>query len=674
MSRTDLGDRLPEGFVGVPLVGASAGGTSGATGSDGTVRVCVVCARRADAIGGHLITLGEGPVWRTHLGALLDAGDRVVAWVEILVQHFEGLESTTPAYREALTNASLDRRWAGMVEAADRVTDRGFVRTGFESRPGPACWIDPGRGAMVEAVSPEGGQRLVLCEDEGLLKEMGLPGYGTTLARYLWSPELGLDQRFVAATSGTPVEGSARRIEEIVPEDAGLVAFNPAAGRIAVRQLAALSYEDLLDVLGGGDWEGPRHGRLAAPFQSANNGSGNGGGGNGQTGADHLRPATEFLLHRQGTRGRLIEALHLKLRAWAMAVESAWAATAATGRPLLNLTAESFRVDLAEPGVGLPAWWASRVVLTTPGDAAELALRGVDAKFYLPASADRGGVYRPRLDQSGQRGQGSFRVRRVMDGGDGGSIVEATFQTQDLFTPRPSDLVWFVVTAGDHRVDLYAKVDRDSAMSGSEWRVRTLEHRLGDAAFGIKSAEGVSMSGVPFEVVPQLSSPADLHALGVLGVRSLLVDQDTTLAVAVDEVLSLAREAGGRAEDGRLASVIAGLFAEDGRWGKSLGPQRLLGESLGSGEAFGAVPGDLWFDVLALLCRVFPGAHPESVARDPGDARAGGLAGVYEPVRRELRHLLARSESLIVVDWTSNREINAVIRRVKSGLAGSAAQ
>jgi hypothetical protein len=42
--------------------------------------------------------------------------------------------------------------------------------------------------------------------------------------------------------------------------------------------------------------------------------------------------------------------------------------------------------------------------------------------------------------------------------------------------------------------------------------------------------------------VPLLSTPCDLYSLAVLAVRALLVDQETTLAVALDEILSLARQ------------------------------------------------------------------------------------------------------------------------------------
>ena len=51
---------------------------------------------QADAIGGHLITLGEGPVWRAHLGALMDAGDRWLAsrWSEIDDDAVEGTAKT----------------------------------------------------------------------------------------------------------------------------------------------------------------------------------------------------------------------------------------------------------------------------------------------------------------------------------------------------------------------------------------------------------------------------------------------------------------------------------------------------------------------------------------------------------------------------------------------------
>ena len=62
--------------------------------------------------------------------------------------------------------------------------------------------------------------------------------------------------------------------------------------------------------------------------------------------------------------------------------------------------------------------------------------------------------------------------------------------------------------------------------------------------------------------------------------------------------------------------------------------------------------------------RLFPGVGPDSFRRDFGDAPAGALETVFNDPLAELDALLVKSRSLIVIDWTVNREIRSVIDRL----------
>jgi hypothetical protein len=141
------------------------------------------------------------------------------------------------------------------------------------------------------------------------------------------------------------------------------------------------------------------------------------------------------------------------------------------------------------------------------------------------------------------------------------------------------------------------------------------------------------------------------------------VNPGNSLPVAVDEVLSLAREAAA-AHDGQtpLPARLAKLFDSDPRWLESLGPQRVLHEKLEPRQVLDMIPATVWWDALAMICRMFPGVGPDSRASDLGDARHGGLHAVYDGVREDLERLLIRTRSLIVIDWRFNREIHAVVR------------
>jgi hypothetical protein len=176
----------------------------------------------------------------------------------------------------------------------------------------------------------------------------------------------------------------------------------------------------------------------------------------------------------------------------------------------------------------------------------------------------------------------------------------------------------------------------------------------------LQRAEGVPLPDVTFEVVPVLGTPCDLYALGVLAVRALLVDGDTTLAVALDEVLSLAREVGANPE--RIREVVA----SDERWVRSLGPHRLVRDEIEPDEALDLVPAELWWDVIGLIVRCFEGVSPG--AERPNLAGVGAPQLVFDPIEAGLRRLLTRTRSLVVIDWRYNREVNAVIRSTLLGM------
>jgi len=622
----------------------------------GALSIAVLVQDQPDPASGHLVNLRETPGARVILGAELDAERRVQRWLEIHIQHLNGLEQTPAAYREALTNHLLDQRWSATADALAATVGSSLVRAGWERTHPLPLWVDPARGEPVHPVAIGTTERLEVCTDDELLREVGLPEFSTSLARYLWAPALGLESPFVPATSQTPMTGPAADLEEAAGAMDHLVPVNPAGGLCMALESAPMGYTELIEVFGGSDWQGPTHGRAPIRFRD-------------RTGdISGFRHDRGVFLARQGRQGRLIEALHLKVRAWASAVAQVGEFTRRTRRPLLNLTDESFRVHLPAPGVDLPVCWATRVELVRPGDAAELPIEFTTGQCYIASCPEQSGIYRPEIGTGGA-GTGSFRIRQAAEGSGGGVVIEGTFSTDHAITPGSSDLIWLTVTAGDDRVELYTRLEQDSALASGEWRLRSIEHRLSDrAAAALKSSEGIAMPGVPFRVLPVTSSPCDLYALGVLGVRTLLVDSKTTLAKALDETISLAKQLGVVGEpDEPVGQRIATMMADDQRWRESLGPHRLIEDDLDASSAFAAVPREIWFELLATLVRCFPGAGPDAIARDYGDARSAGLGTIYESLEGALDVLLQRTQSLIVVDWSSNREISRLIRRLRSG-------
>lgn len=446
---------------------------------------------------------------------------------------------------------------------------------------------------------------------------------------------------------------------------------NAGCGFLMVRSLTPTPLGGWLDVLGGGSWEGVMHGRKRLEVEVGENLS------------DSEQSAVfgegGLFLGRAGRWGRLVEGLHLKLRAVADAVDAVAGFVKHAERPLLNVSDESFQVRLGEPARGLPFLWSARTVLVDPGDAVGLPVAGGTGSYFVSAGARGQSVYRAEAVTRGASGRGTVRVRGVkVERGDE-VVVDATLAVdgggEGLDGATGNDLVWLRLRVGDERVDLYARVDSAEALAAGEWRLKTLPQKLDEKVRGaLAEAEGAALSGSAFEVIPVLSSPCDLYSLAVLTVRALLTGGGeggrNTLAVAVDEMVSLARQAAAEAEEGKaLEERIAAILLRDERFMEALGPQRLVLEEVGASEALEVVPLELWSAVLAMIARMLPGVGPDSVARDYGDARGGGLHLVFERAQRDLSMLLMRTRSLIVIDWSYNREVHAVLRGFAVGTA-----
>jgi hypothetical protein len=440
-------------------------------------------------------------------------------------------------------------------------------------------------------------------------------------------------------------------LAEVLPRVAELLPFNPAAGHMLVRSHAPASYAAYVDALTDLRDAGSK---LQPPGAA--------------TGGDPVAPVNGdgwLFIGQHGQAGRLVEALHLKLRAVADAVEAVAAAVRQLQLPLLDVSADSFRVDVGPPARGLPTLWTARVRLVDPGDTVEFSLPGADARYYLPAHSGSGSIYMPPFGQPIQ-GRGSVRIRQVLPAGPGSSavVLEGTLATQERIDAAGRDLMWFRMNVAGTPLDVYARLEKAAALAAGEWRFRSVPLSPPPAALAaLKAEEGFQGADVPFEHLPLLSTPVDLYSLGVLAVRTLLVNARTSLPVALDEALSLARQvAADPARNAPLGPRVARVLSQDKRWVESLGPQRLTNEALAAQQAFDVVPADVWCDVLGVVIKLFPGVGPDSYSKDLGDAPPEGLHAVFTRPLEDLNALLLRTRSLIVIDWKYNREVHTAIR------------
>lgn len=643
--------RVPPGCIAIPL---SAGEMTAST------RLCIIARSQAHPMQGHLVRLRQSVESDVVLGALIDAAGLVLCWLEIHTQSPDGVLSAPAVFRDSLTNGVLDDRWKR--SAAWAASPQGLgITTGFESANPAPTFLDIAGARPVHPVD-EQGRAWELCRDEGVLGAKGLPSYRGSLHRYLHVRGGGA---LIPVTSGAPANEHTRPVSEL-PGVAGLVAFNAPCGMLLALKRLPCSYEAVVEALG------------AEPAKSVLRISPLGESDARAADAQVIRPVTDgaLMLSRHGRWGRIVEALHLKLRLLADAVAAVRGAVQASGTPLLNITSDSFRVDLGAPGAGLPLLWTMQAALRVPGEAVKLSVSGSETEYFMRPPKAGASVYFPDSAGRAIQGTASIRIRSVEStaktGTGGASIVTCTFSTQERIRPSPSDLVWVRLQIGAERVDLYGRIEAAQGLAPGEWRYRTVAQQFGDSGRALKGAEGVAIADAPFQVIPLLSTPCDLYALAVLGARTLLVGNGNTLAETLDGLTSLAKHTMNESADD-LGAKILGVLAADKRWIDALGPARLA-ESVGSpGEALDQIPLELWAEVLATLIRMVPGSCPDAACIDFGDAPEAGPGAVFDRAIADLKDLVQRTRSLIVIDWRYNREVHSVIRGIRTGLTARAA-
>ncbi|KAA0214797.1 MAG: hypothetical protein DYG94_10645 [Leptolyngbya sp. PLA3] len=634
-------------------------------GSISPLRLCVLCRTASDGAGGHLVVLRDWLDARALLGCVVDVGDVVQRWVQIWIQDVDRVATSLRAYQSSLSNTILEERWARMVEAVEEICPQDLVRTGFEREAAPALFLDPLRGKVKPLMHEASGMPFEVCRDDGLLRERGLALFSTTLHRYLYIEALGLESPFVAATEGAPGSDVHPLASKMTGINRDLISLNAGGGRMLVRRYSPISMGQFIEVLGGATWPGVAHGSGLVHIDNESIEA-------EQRGGESIDP-DRFFLGRHGRWGRLVETLHLKMRLIADALGAVSQMASRTGRPLLNLSDESFQVEVWDRACGLPRLWTARAVLVDPGAAVALPIEGSRLSYFVSPEGLGRGIYRPQLGIESARGLCSLRFRQVTIDDDGSATIEGTFQTDERVKADGSDLVALQLNMAGERVEVFVRLESASAMASGELRFRSVPQRVGaSAGKAMRAAEGVPMRDVTFEVLPLLSTPCDLYAIGVLAVKALLTGPDKSVAEALDEALSLARQAsalhgelGGESAPA-LHDRIRLIFDADARWSGSLGPQRLTAEKLSPQEAFDLVPPELWWRVLAAVVRMFPGMGPDSICRDLGDSRGGGAHRVFGPAIEDVDDLLVRTRSLMLIDWRYNREVHSVIRGMRT--------
>jgi hypothetical protein len=497
-----------------------------------------------------------------------------------------------------------------------------------------------------------------LCTSHERLAAAGKRAYDEDLSRWLHvleRPDLG-----VRATVGLAT-GVAGRIEAGEASGMGLpgrvIPVNPAGGLVMFRPHASRSYEEQVNILGthGGGIGSRRRGLAKSDMGSR---------------AEAVRSGRLFV--GDGSAGsRLLESLHLKLRLFADAVGQVRSYVERTRMPLLNVEGSSFRVEPGPEGMGLPSLWMSRAVLAQGGESARLALEGADLPYFMPVRRRAVNIWRPNAMNPVSRSSTSLDLLQVHDT-PRGTVFEATMVKDEQLEARKHDLIRMIFTADSERIELFAVAVSEQAHATSmDLYVRTLPARLSESARAALNV-GVSYAPVSYTVIPYLGSPADLHGLSVLGVRTFLAGNGRDMGAFVaakKNIASLGREAGALRRSGGekaapLTERIAAVLEKYPELARSLGPQNVVWaeqDAPSYEQAMGVVTRPVWLALLALLVRMVPELGPDSTCQDMGYADPSSLHRVFDPSLEELDWLILRTRMQLLSEQYANKEIGDVL-------------
>ncbi|MHC4313096.1 MAG: hypothetical protein ACYSW3_11605 [Planctomycetota bacterium] len=320
---------LPEGYVAIPITEDQ---------KSTVLKICVLVKNEPDDVAGHLVVIRNTMDAGVFLGCIVDSCGQVQEWLELWIQNSGSLVDTVSAARQVLSNAMLDNRWRRQCQALEELEGAAIVKTGWESEQPLPTFLDLSERSPVHPVDVQSGAGWKLCTNEGLLQQKDLPGYGNSLHRYLHVPELGDNSPLVPVTPGAPTNDSTKPMSEICGDPAHIIPLNPQAGLILVKKYVPIKLETFVDILSGKPWDGLKHGRSILDL------------GEELKALSKDEPALSadgwLFLETQGRCGRLIETLHLKLRLLADIVSSVRSLMYHLQRPLLNISPESWQVQL----------------------------------------------------------------------------------------------------------------------------------------------------------------------------------------------------------------------------------------------------------------------------------------------------------------------------------------
>jgi hypothetical protein len=696
-------------------------------GKSGPAELCIaVHPGGADPAGRAFVTLSDaGSLARVFLGAVRTNSGSVIRHLALRIQR-ESPVAALPRDRRNWTNPKLSAHFTREIDLNRRLSDSGFTPEWFGVRaPGGENDSSPWaprmycrlRKAVFVPRDPESFEELSDCRDDALLANRQLPPWSSGVRRFLYSPAraaagnpmfycpaAALDAPLRAAGRG-PVSDRNDLVNSfgrIVSQQARIAAEHPSRHselrryfpcyecphkaecyspsgeatpvlrerladlsfhgfHLLASELMPLNYDELCDILGGRrqlpESVFYRPWRRDSPLASWDT---------------EPRFGRTF---REGSEDGLdlLEMFELKLLAFREAALAVAGHYRIAGRPHLNLHPRHLLADLAGGPGGLPGLWNFRVRLIDPAAAAELdELPGL----YAPPTNRVPAYSAPVMQQElfGTRERGMFTIlelRQVPGSPAARRIVgELKGELTDPARFSPQDRFGVLLTGLDGEIiELFCRLNPEASGGPTvlsligeptEFPAQRLNH--------LTALKGVPQRDISYVLYPVLHAPCDLHSLGLLLLRALVVNDNQDLPTAkrlIDAVLgplnTWAEAVGPSAAEAELLQRFGEFLSDLPGEGAALNPVQML---YAAQERFDgrpcAVPKKYWYEALMLVGRCLTGG-PLAFCKSHGDFPADFPSSTIEEMLRRLEALIARVHTLLFHTQPRNAEVRAVV-------------
>jgi hypothetical protein len=636
---------------------------------------------------------------RAYLAELRSAAG-VVCQRLVLKLPATGLERSGTGDERPASLISVDLEWARRAADLRRLGEAShhFPRLLLpaESSPPPTelppMVYCPGRGRLFAIHCPQTLEALVTCRDDALLAAAGLPAYSTTRTALLFNP--GLERasesplRFWVTAEQPPPElaekgvgGLAQLRQELAetlaakaegPEAVSPADYpDPSAGKRTAWRVftdrdspylltpyAAYDFDRFVDHLGGRS--------ATAKAEGAD-----------QTSDPATAAGPGYLFAAEGSGLDAVEVLLLKLVLFSQVLQALRSYYQTIRLPHLDLHPGHLVVSPLTRGDDLPHRWSFQLELLGLSAARSRTMpQGVEVN--LPPDPPRIPYCSPRVQTASllKTGTGEAIIDRVqkLKADDGPRWeIHARLRDPNGILPRPTRRDWLRIEwpqsllGGSLRATM-ARCDPEVGGNPAELLIVTAPLVL-DPSEGqsLEKARNLKLPGVRYRVHPELHVPDDVYSLGVLLLRSILVNDRQDLSAVAKPIAAIRPVIGPEATDGE-ASIDESLAAALAEQPEAFASSNVFYRSSDrASNRPSSIPEELWQELLHFAWRL--------IARGPGFGLPpdGGFdehhpASHLEQVQSELDGYLRRLRLILFRRQPVHFEVHSVIDEILAGL------